>query len=103
MEREGYAYSYCEFPERHQLFVSVPRCETGTVDGCDSAYIAEYDTRDFSKRKVHRFFDDNFMGGLRELLCVGDALHELEKHGPQALLYVQHAIHAALVALGFPL
>jgi len=35
--------------------------------------------------------------------AVGDALHELEKHGPQALLYVQHAIHAALVALGFPL
>lgn len=74
MESEGYAYNFCEFPERHQLFLTVPRCTTGTLDGCDAAYVAEYDTRDFSKRKVHRFFDDQFTGGLRELLCVGDVV-----------------------------
>ena len=74
MERDEYAYNYCEFPERHQLFLTVPRCGTGTLTGCESAYIAEYDTRDFSKRKVHRFFDASFTGGLRELLCVGDVV-----------------------------
>ena len=74
MESQEYAYNYCEFPERHQLFLTVPRCRTGTLEGCESAYIAEYDTRDFSKRKVHQFFDDHFTGGLRELLCVGDVV-----------------------------
>ena len=74
MESQGYAYNYCEFPERHRLFLSVPSCATGKLEGCERAYVAEYDTEDFSKRTVHQFFDASFTGGLRELLCVGDVV-----------------------------
>lgn len=75
MPDEGYAYGFCEFPESHQLFLTVPGCETGQVEKCLGAgYIAEYDTRDFSKRKVHRFFDANFYGTLRDLLCIDDVV-----------------------------
>jgi hypothetical protein len=74
METQGHAYNYCEFPERHQLFLTVPKCNTGSLDGCDDAFVAEYDTRDFSRRAEHHFFDPSFTGGLRELLCVGDVV-----------------------------
>jgi hypothetical protein len=74
LESEGFAYGFCEFPEHHQIFLTVPVCQTGQIVQCMAAYVAEYDSRDFSHRTVHRFFDASFRGGLRELLCIDDVV-----------------------------
>jgi hypothetical protein len=74
LESEGYAYGFCEFPEHHQFFLTVPVCQTGQIGQCMAGYVAEYDSRDFSHRRVHRFFDAGFRGALRNLVCVDDVV-----------------------------
>ncbi len=73
LSNDGYAFSFCEVPERNKLFVAVP-CDRGRIDVCGMGYVAEHDSRDLTKRIEHRFFSDDFHGRLVHLACLGETV-----------------------------
>lgn len=80
LDERGYAYNFCEQPDRGQLFLTVPLCSADRPEACRDGYVAEYDARTLSRRGEYRFFDDTFYGALRELVCLGDTVQVTMNH-----------------------
>ncbi len=74
----GMAYSFCEAPDRHRLYAVVPECRADRfgkdLEACRDGYLEEFDTRDLSNVRVHRFFDEEFYGRMEQVACIGDSL-----------------------------
>jgi hypothetical protein len=80
LDERGYAYDICEEPGRNQMFMTVPLCSADDPRACRSGYVAEYDPRTLARRGEYHFFDDDFYGALRELLCLGDGVQVTMNH-----------------------
>jgi hypothetical protein len=66
---KGYAYTFCELPERQRLYAAVP-CDGSRR--CPRGYVAEHDTRDPAKHLELQLFDASFQGRLVHLVCFDD-------------------------------
>ena len=68
---DGYAYTFCEIPERHVLYAAVPHC-MDIDESCLRGHVAEIDNRSFRTVAKRRFFSPDFYGRLMDLTCLGD-------------------------------
>jgi hypothetical protein len=67
------AYSFCEAPAEHRLFVAVPGCSASQPDKCrEEGRIDEFDARTLELLTSHRFFSSRFTGRLEQLTCLDD-------------------------------
>jgi hypothetical protein len=69
----GYAYSFCELPDRSRVLAAVPLCSANLgLDPCRSGHVAEYDGP--TGRRVARYtpFSTAFYGRALHLLCLDD-------------------------------
>ena len=58
----------------------MPLCSADRPEDCRDGYVAEYDARTLSRRGEYRFFDADFYGALRELVCLGDVVQVTMNH-----------------------